>query len=483
MTPIDQSRLDYFEFDGKTKQFQRIAKRLRRPIEGALTKLYRKIADKPELSAHFSDGDHMQRAKTLQKQHWLRLFEEGPTDDYFVRATTIGRVHAKIGLEPKWYVGSYATILGDALQHVVAPGIWSLLPWRRRQAQDVALMVQASLLDMEVALSTYFEVEEQTREGALSQMSAALAALAKGDLSVRLEGLPESYVRAESDFNAAMATLSSAMATVVEGVSSMSNAMNEIQTGTNDLANRTERQAASVEETAAAMQVVTDGMKHNSDQMNVASSAVNRTRSDAETGGEVIERAILAMGAIESSSTQISQIVTLIDGIAFQTNLLALNAGVEAARAGEAGKGFSVVASEVRALAQRSAEAANDIKQIIEESARQVGEGVRLVGDAGSVLERIVGGVVDVSNILEEASRTSTSQSTSLSTVNATLSEIDKLTQANAALVEEASAATATVADQTSAIVAAAEGFTLDSPLQGALAQQRKLERVWASAG
>jgi len=478
------SRLEYYQLAGENSRFRRIAARLKRPLDGALDKLYVKIGQNPSLSSFFRDTEHTHQAKNLQKQHWMRLFAEGPTDEYFGRATKIGHVHAKIGLEPKWYVGSYATILGAAVEKVIAPGILSLLPWRRRLARDVAIMVQASLLDMEIALSTYFEVEEKAREGALARMSDALSQLAQGNLTIRLSGLPQEYARAERDFNGAMDSLSSTMTTVVGGVASMSTAMEEIRTGTQDLASRTERQAATIEETAAAMQQVTGSMRANAELLQVASVAVNRTRTDAETGGEVIGRAVTAMGAIESSSSQITQIVSLIDGIAFQTNLLALNAGVEAARAGESGKGFSVVASEVRALAQRSAEAANEIKQIIEVSAGHVSDGVRLVGEAGGVLDRIAGGVVEVSKILTETSKTATHQTASLAQVNGSVSDIDKITQANAALVEETSAATTSVADQSASIASATARFKLEEPSsRGARAAHRRLEKVWAAAG
>jgi len=484
MDPDFTARLEYYQLSGEGSRFRRIARRLKRPLDSALEKLSIKIATNPRLSGFFRDAEHTRGAISLLRQHWMRLFAEGPTEEYFGRATKIGHVHAKIGLEPKWFVGSYAMILGTAVEKAIAPGILSLLPWRRRLAKDVAVMVQASLLDMEIALSTYFEVEEKARDGALARMSDALSQLAQGNLTVRLSGLPQEYARAERDFNGAMDALSSTMTTVVGGVASMSTAMEEIRSGTQDLASRTERQAAAIEETASAMQQVTGSVRENAEQLQVASVAVNRTRTDAETGGDVIGRAVTAMGAIESSSSQITQIVSLIDGIAFQTNLLALNAGVEAARAGESGKGFSVVASEVRALAQRSAEAANEIKQIIEVSAGHVSDGVRLVGEAGGALDRIVGGVIDVSKILTETSATATHQTASLAQVNGSVSDIDKMTQANAALVEETSAATTSVADQSASIAAATERFTLeDAPSRGARAAHRRLEKVWAAAG
>lgn len=484
MDPDFTARLEYYQLSGEGSRFRRIARRLKRPLDSALEKLSIKIATNPRLSGFFRDAEHTRGAISLLRQHWMRLFAEGPTEEYFGRATKIGHVHAKIGLEPKWFVGSYAMILGTAVEKAIAPGILSLLPWRRRRAKDVAVMVQASLLDMEIALSTYFAVEEKARDGALARMSDALSQLAEGNLTVRLSGLPQEYARAERDFNGAMDALSSTMTTVVGGVASMSTAMEEIRSGTQDLASRTERQAATIEETAAAMQQVTGSMRENAEQLQIASVAVNRTRTDAETGGDVIGRAVTAMGAIESSSSQITQIVSLIDGIAFQTNLLALNAGVEAARAGESGKGFSVVASEVRALAQRSAEAANEIKQIIEVSAGHVSDGVRLVGEAGGALDRIVGGVIDVSKILTETSATATHQTASLAQVNGSISDIDKMTQANAALVEETSAATTSVADQSASIAAATERFTLEeAPSRGARAAHRRLEKVWAAAG
>ncbi len=483
MTPELLERLEFYQLENSKGQMRRISRRLRNPLNAALDKLYA-LAGKTKLASFFRDAAHISHARQLQYDHWQTLFVEGFTDDYETRANRIGNVHARVGLEPKWYIAGYAVVIDTAVRKLIAPGIWSLVPWRRRIASDIALMLKASLLDMDIALSTYFErSEEQVREIVLGRMGEALSMLAAGDLGARMTDLPPKFSRIEQDFNAAMDGLSATMSTVVNGVSSMSNAMSEIRTGTNDLANRTERQAASVEETAAAMQEVTSGLRENTQQIQQASDTVVRTRQDAEAGSKVIGRAVTAMGEIEASSAQISQIVSLIDGIAFQTNLLALNAGVEAARAGESGKGFSVVANEVRALALRSAEAANEIKQIISVSTGQVADGVRLVGDAGAMLHRIADGVVDLSNMLDTVNRNAVAQTSSLAQVNATISEIDKITQANAALVEQNSAATTSAADQTANIAAAAERFTLERPKNvGARAVQSQLERVWAKA-
>lgn len=485
MTSDFGERLAIYGLAAEERRFRRIARRIKSPIRSALNALYASAAQVPVLKAFFRDGAHMSQARQLQEDHWNTLFGEGLTSSYFERATNIGRVHARIGLEPKWYIAGYAIVLDNAVRQIVAPGIWSLVPWRRRLAADMGTMVKASLLDMDIALSTYFErSEEQVRELVLGQMGSVFARLASGDLSARMTGLPPAYSRVETDFNAAMDALSGTLDVVVRGVGDMSTAMSEIRSGTQNLSVRTERQAASVEETSAAMQQVSQALSTNAGQLKGVSEAIGQTRREAETGGEVVSRAVIAMDAIEKSSGQISQIVSLIDGIAFQTNLLALNAGVEAARAGESGAGFSVVASEVRALAQRSAEAANEIKKIIGISTAQVAEGVQLVGKAGEVLERIVVGVVDVNATLDGVTKTAVDQVASLAQVTGAIGEIEHFTQANAALVEENTAAASSLSEQSRAIADAALRFTLaESERAGARGAQRRLEKVWGRAG
>lgn len=479
-----QERLDFYKLDQESHRFRRIARRLKRPMRSSLDKLYSQAAHIPLLRSLFRDDAHIAKARDLQERHWDGLFIGGLDQNYFQRATSVGRVHARVGLEPKWYIAGYAIILDNALRKLIAPGLWSLVPWRRRLAADIGTMVKATMLDMDIALSTYFErAEEQVREVLLGKMAGALSQLAAGDLTARMTGLPPAYAQMEQDFNAAMDALSGTMSVVVGGIGDMSNAMAEIRTGSQDLANRTERQAAAVQEAAVAMQGVTETISENSSQLKSVSHTVAQTRQDAQAGGRVISKAVEAMGAIEDSSGRISQIVTLIDGIAFQTNLLALNAGVEAARAGESGKGFSVVASEVRALAQRSAEAANEIKEIIGLSTAQVSDGVHLVGDAGHVLSKIVEGVMQINATLDAVSTNVTAQVSVLAQVNKAVADLDQITQANAALVEESTAAATSLADQSEHIAETAQRFTVEVAEKGARAAHRRLESIWARAG
>jgi methyl-accepting chemotaxis protein len=222
----------------------------------------------------------------------------------------------------------------------------------------------------------------------------------------------------------------------------------EIRAASEDLALRNEQQAASLEETAASVGTLATITRQSADRALSSKRAIDESHDHAVQGGAVVRKAVEAMGAIEKSSSEITQIIDVIDGIAFQTNLLALNAGVEAARAGEAGKGFAVVANEVRALAQRSADAARDIKGLIDNSTRHVSEGVSLVGETGSLLAAIVEQIGTIAGQISEISGMTASQATNIDQVNSAVGAIDKMTQQNAAMVEQATAATRSLATE-----------------------------------
>jgi methyl-accepting chemotaxis protein len=222
----------------------------------------------------------------------------------------------------------------------------------------------------------------------------------------------------------------------------------EIRAASEDLALRNEQQAASLEETAASVGTTVSLTRQSAENAAGAKQAIAQTHRRATDGGEVVGKAVAAMGAIEQSAREITQIIDVIDGIAFQTNLLALNAGVEAARAGEAGKGFAVVANEVRALAQRSAEAARDIKALIDKSTAHVGDGVSLVGETGTLLAEIVAQVGAVTAQVNDIAETAAGQASNLEQVNVAVGTIDRMTQQNAAMVEQATAATRSLSSE-----------------------------------
>lgn len=286
-------------------------------------------------------------------------------------------------------------------------------------------------------------VEEAAEdEIAISALAGGLAALARGELSHRITvDVSLKSAGLKRDFNLALERLQDTMRSVAGAADGMLNGTTEISGATNDLAKRTEEQAASLEETASALEQITVTVKKTAEGAHKAASVTSGARDAAQQSGTIVRDAVAAMSLIENSSKQISQIIGVIDEIAFQTNLLALNAGVEAARAGEAGRGFAVVAQEVRELAQRSASAAKEIKALISASTQQVAQGVMLVGDTGKALDQIVVQVAQIADLVGEIASSAREQSTGLLEVNTAVNRMDQMTQQNAAMVEETTAA------------------------------------------
>jgi methyl-accepting chemotaxis protein len=284
----------------------------------------------------------------------------------------------------------------------------------------------------------------------VTSLASALDQLAAGDLTVRLDqAFPGDYEKLRNDFNAAVEKLEEVLRAISTSTASIHSGSAEISNGAEDLSRRTEHQAATLEETAAALDQITATVQKTATGANASREAVASAKADAERSGDVVSRAVVAMNAIEKSAREISQIIGVVDEIAFQTNLLALNAGVEAARAGDAGKGFAVVASEVRGLAQRSADAAKEIKGLISASTQQVGEGVALVGEAGDALQRIVTHVNEISGLIGEIAASAREEAQGLGEVNSAVNQMDQVTQQNAAMVEEATAASRMLAEET----------------------------------
>ncbi|USI71691.1 HAMP domain-containing methyl-accepting chemotaxis protein [Sphingomonas morindae] len=327
-----------------------------------------------------------------------------------------------------------------------------------------------ALEGLRAQLSAADEAKEAQARLIVSSIGDGLDALARGDLTYRVEAeLSGPFAKLKTDFNAALDSLGQAMGAFSEAANAINSGSAEIRQASEDLSNRTEQQAASLEETSAALAQVTATVRRAAEDALRANQAVQGARSEAEHSGDIVRRAVEAMSGIERSSKEISDIISVIDGIAFQTNLLALNAGVEAARAGDAGKGFAVVASEVRALAQRSAEAAKDIKGRIEASTEQVGAGVELVTETGRALDRIVSSVGEISGLMQEIADSSEKQSAGLTQVNAAVSEMDSMTQQNAAMAEEATAAARSLAGQSGQLAAEVGNFTLGDGATGTI--------------
>jgi methyl-accepting chemotaxis protein len=330
------------------------------------------------------------------------------------------------------------------------------------QAGEAAALAQESQMRAE-----RLQAEERARTAAeqrqvVERLGGGLSRVAGGDLDCRIaEPFPAEYEAIRADFNQAVASLSAALREVLGSARLLDAGTGDISRASDDLSRRTEQQAAGLEETAAAVDELAETVRRTARDAARAAEIMAQTRAEAETSGRVVEEAVAAMTRIETSSSQIGAIVGVIDEIAFQTNLLALNAGVEAARAGESGRGFAVVAQEVRALAQRSADAAREIRALIHNSTGEVGEGVRLVAATGQALATIAEGIGGVSGLVSEMAASAAEQAAGIGQINTAVSQMDQVTQQNAAMVEEATAATHALRGETSAMATRVGRFQL----------------------
>jgi methyl-accepting chemotaxis protein len=305
-------------------------------------------------------------------------------------------------------------------------------------AKAVAAQVEAERAANEAARA---EAAKQ-QEFVVHSVATGLEKLSSGDLLFRLTAaFGGDYEKLRGDFNTATEKLQETMRSIATNTQGVRSGTEKITQASDDLSRRTEQQAASLEETAAALDQITATVRRTAEVANEARDLVSTSKADAERSGDVVRQTVGAMDGIETSSKQIANIIGVIDEIAFQTNLLALNAGVEAARAGDAGRGFAVVATEVRALAQRSADAAKEIKTLISASTQQVDVGVKLVSETGQALGRIVMQVTQLNGLVVELAASAKEQATGLGEVNSAVNQMDQVTQQNAAMVEEATAA------------------------------------------
>jgi len=299
----------------------------------------------------------------------------------------------------------------------------------------------AAQLRMEEVEADRMELE-RAQAVVVEALRVGMHELSEGNLTAEItESFSSEYEQLRTDFNGAISTLRQAMLRVTDNAESIRGEASDISNAADDLSRRTERQAATLEKTATALDELTASVSSAADGAEQANQVVSDAKSNAEASGMVVREAVDAMGKIQTSSGQISRIISVIDDIAFQTNLLALNAGVEAARAGEAGRGFAVVASEVRALAQRSSDAAREINDLISESGKHVSRGVDLVGQSGEALNQIVDSVSNISVHVSEIAISANEQSSGLAEINKSVNQLDQVTQQNAAMFEETTAA------------------------------------------
>jgi methyl-accepting chemotaxis protein len=490
-----QQRLTFMDFDAAARSRLKALKPLiEKAIGPALAIFFDKVRQTPETLKFFEDDKSMVDAKRRQEQHWAIISAAEYGEDYVRAVRGIGQTHARLGLEPRWYIGGYALVT-EKLVHAVIEERWpSRLMRSRAEAAKVAgalsALIKAVMLDMDYVISIYLEtLADQHRRAedaraatakattdAVKVIATALGNLAKGDLVSRIDaGLASSFDGVKRDFNAAIDKLHETMAAVDTASQAIKTGAGEMAQAADDLSHRIEQQAASLEQSAAALAQLTTSVKQTAEAAVDVSRGVGAAKQDAQQSETVVQQAIGAMSEIEASSQKISNIIGVIDEIAFQTNLLALNAGVEAARAGEAGRGFAVVAQEVRALAQRSAEAAKEIKSLIVTSSEKVNAGVELVGATGQSLHRIIERVMDIDRRVTTITAMAKEQADGLGGVNDAIRQMDRLTQQNAGMVEQATAATRGFEGETDELIRLVKRFEIANDTSGSGRQGQSL--------
>ncbi|WP_395652164.1 methyl-accepting chemotaxis protein [Brevundimonas sp.] len=329
--------------------------------------------------------------------------------------------------------------IGDMARSV---GVFREAVLERRAARLLQQESDARNLSETERRAAEIAAEADSRDRVVAALDAGLKGLASGDLSHRIEvSFPPEFEKLRLNFNNSLRALEETLSLVIEGASAVEGGAHEISSAADDLSRRTERQAAGLEQTAAALDEVTATMRQTATNAADTQVAVSQGRQTVDSTSLAASQAVDAMKRIDNSSREIGQIIGVIDEIAFQTNLLALNAGVEAARAGEAGRGFAVVAQEVRALAQRSAEAAREIKALVAESSDSVKSGVGLVAKVGEALSDVVAQFAQIDGLVQAMAQASKEQATGLSEINNAINEMDQVTQQNAAMVEQTTAA------------------------------------------
>ena len=464
---IIRERLSFMEIDARQQSVLATIKSIiAGGIGGALDRFYRRARATPETAAFFGDEAHMARAKQAQSNHWLHIMDGTFDEQFYQSVRRIGSTHARIGLEPRWYIAAYSLVLEDFL-HLIGR---KLSPWRRAltlfrapsAAEASAAVIKAALLDLELSISIYFEEAQAERTRAIETLATSLRSLAAGNLTDEPVGLPASFEALERHYVQALRNLRGLIGSVADGTTTIRMGAEEIAQASEDLARRTEGNAASLEQTATSVTQM-DG------RLKAAAAAASRTVGRADqaiatvgSGRAVADEAVQAMGRVADSAKGIDSVIEGLDKIAFQTRVLAMNAAVEAGRAGEAGRGFAVVADLVSALAMRSEEEAKRAREQLTATQSDIVTAVGAVQKVDGALSDISGDVRQVHELLASMATDNLAQAEAISQVSAAVGSMDRATQQNAAMVEETSAAARNLTGEVERLAGHAAQFTTE---------------------
>jgi methyl-accepting chemotaxis protein len=459
-------RLEFMDVTDRDRQtVAELQPILDRVLDGALDKFYGVAKRTSETARFFDDDAHMSRAKGKQHQHWMRIANGRFDEEFYSSVRRIGTVHAKIGLDPRWYIGAYGLVLDGLIKGIAkefSPLKRLLRLFRGPSAAEAsAAIVKAALIDMDLSISIYFEIQDAERQKVIGELNDALERLARGDLTSTLKDMPPAFVGLETSFNDSVVALRDLIGQVSERAASLRTGSEEISQAADDLARRTEANAASLEETSAALVQIDSRLKQAAQYSNTTLARADQAMSTVGTGRGSADSAVQAMSRVNDSAKGIDSVIEGLDKIAFQTRVLAMNAAVEAGRAGEAGRGFAVVADLVSALAMRAEEEAKRARDQLTVTQDQIVGAVDAVKMVDDSLVAIATDVEEVHKLLGTMTEDNRVQSLAVSEITTAISAMDQATQQNAAMVEQTSAAARTMTSEVQGLADSAARFSV----------------------
>ena len=457
-----EARLRFSALDDRQRDVLRASRPiLERCIGPALDRFYDRARATPDTARFFRDDAHVASARSAQIGHWMRLVDGQFDAAYYDSVRRIGSVHARIGLEPRWYIGAYSLVLEEIIRAVDR----AASPWKRLlglgagRGEMIAVLTKAALLDMELSISVYFDEAAVERNRAIAKLDEALARLAEGDLAEDVTGLPSAFASLERSYNKTLANLRATIGSVVQASGAIQGGSHDIAAASDDLARRMESNAAALEQTAAALAQIEARVRTTASGARETLTIADEALVAMEQGKDGASDAVQTMHMVHESARGIDTVIEGVDKIAFQTRVLAMNAAVEAGRAGEAGRGFAVVADLVRALAMRAEEEARKAREGLSATQSEIAVAVGAVNRVDGALNGVATQFERVHALIAQMSDDNAAQSGAISEINTVVGTMDQATQQNASMIERATVSARSLHDDATRLAAQAGRF------------------------